>query len=52
MEDAYVEISLAIDDIPTLINFCNSNKDTRKLCSTRSFWEKQFNKYRLPLKKI
>lgn len=50
MEDVYSEISFAIDDVITLINYCSIDKQTRNLCNTRFFWEKQFNKYNLPLK--
>ncbi len=47
--DIQYSISGAIDDILSLINYCSTNKSGRNLCSKRSFWEQQFNKFNLPL---
>ncbi len=49
MEDVHYDISLAIEDILSLINYCSTDKKVRNLCYKRSFWEGQFNRLRLPL---
>ena len=49
MEDVNYNISLAIEDILSLINYCSTNKKARNLCVKRSFWQQQFNRFRLPL---
>ncbi len=49
MEDINYNISLAIEDILSLINYCSTDKKTRNLCTKRSFWQEQFNRFRLPL---
>ena len=42
-------IALYMDDVETLVAFCNTNKDSRKMCSTYDFWKSQFEQYDLPL---
>ncbi len=49
MEDVNYNISLAIKDISSLINYCSTDKKARNLCTKRSFWQEQFNRFRLPL---
>lgn len=49
MEDVNYDISLAIEDILSLINYCSVDKKARNLCNKRSFWQQQFNRFRLPL---
>ena len=50
--DIRISIFEQIDDVKTLISFCNVDKENRQLCSTRAFWVKQFNKYNLLLLNI
>ena len=49
MEDVHYNISSAIEDVLSLINYCSTDSNARRLCSTRSFWENQFNRFNLPL---
>ena len=49
MQDIREPISFFIDDINSLINYCSIDKEGRTLCSKRSFWKSQFDKFNLPL---
>ena len=49
MEDIHYNISSDLADTLSLINYCSTDSNARRLCSTRSFWENQFNRFNLPL---
>lgn len=49
MEDIHYTIGSAIEDVFSLINYCSTNNNARRLCGTRAFWENQFNRFNLPL---
>ena len=50
--DIKLTIFKHINDIISMISFCNVDKNTRKLCSTKSFWNYEFNKYNLTMTNI
>ncbi len=51
-EDTLNEILKHIDDLPTLIYYCNTNKKLLKLCSSEDFWAYKLNQYQLPMPTI
>lgn len=48
MDDLYFSIALCIDDMNTLMSFCDSNKTANHVCSTKHFWKELFDHYHLP----
>jgi hypothetical protein len=51
-EDTLNEILKHIDDLPTLIYYCNTNKKLLKLCSSEDFWAYKLEQYQLPMPSI
>ena len=50
-QDTLNEIMKHIDDLPTLMFYCNINKETLKLCSSKNFWQFKLEPYDLPMPK-
>ena len=42
-------VTLYIEDVKSLTAFCNTNQESRKMCSTYDFWKSQFEQYHLPI---
>lgn len=51
-EDTLNEILKHIDDLPTLIYYCHTNKKLLKLCSSEDFWASKLEQYELPIPTI